>query len=158
MKSYQQSMDHTCGACCVQTVLAHFNLPVPTEKSLAHTLKAKFLTGIEAKEIKAYLNAVSLTAQYRIARGTGELISKLKQGWLPIICWADWDGHYCVVVEYTNDPHWSGGRFKLADPAAMYEGRDGFTEVAADRLKAMWNTPHTKHKREVIYVIARIPA
>lgn len=158
MKSYQQTMDHTCGACCVQTVLAYFGLRAPTEKSLAHTLKATFLTGIEPRDIEAYLRDAGLTAQYRIARGIGELITKFKQGWLPIICWADWDGHYCVVVEYVKDPQWSGGRFKLADPAAIYEGRDGFTEVAADRLKAMWYTPHTKNKREVVYVKGRTPA
>lgn len=156
MKSYQQSMDHTCGAACVRTVLNHFGLEVPSEKSLAYRLKADFKTGIDPRAIERYLTDAGLVAHYRIARGIGgigELKRKIVEGWTPIICWADWGGHYCVVIAYESDPKWSGGKFTLADPAAKYEGGREFTEVSADRLKTMWSTPCQGGKqREVIYV------
>lgn len=154
MKSYQQTMDHTCGACCVQTVLEHFGRPVPSERSLAYRLKANFHTGIEPKAIVEYLRAVHLHVEMRTSQTVGFLIRRLRN-YMPIICWSDWGGHYCVVTGYRQDARWSGGRFILADPAARYDGRpNGFTEVSADRLRSMWRTPGQNVKGEAIYIKA----
>lgn len=156
MKSYQQAMDHTCGAACVRTVLDHFDLFVPSEKSLAYKLKATFKDGIEPERIEAYLNEVGLVARYRIARGVGELCHRVNDGWLAIVCWADWGGHYVVVFDiYRADSDYAGGSIRMADPAAMYDGRpDGWTQTSVEHLKSMWYTPGEKKKREVIYVRA----
>lgn len=155
MKSYQQVMDHTCGAACVRTVLDHFGLPVPSEKSLAHILKATFKEGIEPENIEAYLNEAGLVARYRTAKGIGELQRRLDAGWLPIVCWADWGGHYCVITNIwkTKMDALTGGWIDMADPAAIYDGRkSGFTRSSIERFKSMWYTPGKNKKREVIYV------
>ncbi len=161
MISYQQKADHTCGAACVRTVMARFGKRVLTEKALARKLKAKFATGIEPWAIVDYLRAEGLSAEYKEEKNFATLHRRMDANpkELAIVCWADWGGHYCVIVEHKHVPFVHAGRIEiqvrlaLADPAALYDFRvEGFTFVSDDRFKSMWFTPGTKRKREVIYV------
>lgn len=145
---FQQVGEATCGAACVRMILDHFGHKVPSERTLAKELQAKFETGIEPWRIEMYLRAKGIEALYvQEEKGFATLKRRLDNGWIPIICWADWGGHYCIVTAIIEGLMW------LADPAASYERRpDGYTTASVDRFKSLWFTPTTRHKREVIYV------
>jgi ABC-type bacteriocin/lantibiotic exporter with double-glycine peptidase domain len=147
---YQQKADHACGASCVRIVLDHFGKRPPSERTLLKILHADFKTGIEPWRMALYLEGKGFDAVYKCESGFTALRKRFEKGWIPIICWMDWDGHYCVVT--TIDSH----MIRLADPAASYDDRpDGSTITSTDRFKAMWSTPHTRNLREVIYVRAK---
>lgn len=115
---------------------------VPTEKALATNLKSTDACGTEPEEIERYLREAGFVT-YRITNiSVATLRCQLRHGWHPIIDWADWGGHWVLVLSYQQKKGWSGGQFMLADPAAKYEGRsDGLTYVGADRLESMWFSP-----------------
>jgi hypothetical protein len=156
MKVYSQKADHACGAACVRTICEYFHKPVLSERTLLKTLRAKFKTGIEPEFIEIYLREIGLRAEYREEKNVAALRRRWAAGWSPIICWADWGGHYCIVDSIgTFDAKSEGTQIDglwLADPAAIYEGRDGETWTSIDRFKSMWYTPGKKKRHEVIYV------
>jgi ABC-type bacteriocin/lantibiotic exporter with double-glycine peptidase domain len=159
--SYQQNADHLCGASCVRMILHHFNLSVAAERTLGIKLRARFETGIEPFQIQTYLTSQGFEVDNRghgkplrdcTIKCFNRLVSFFKEGWVPIICWMDWDGHYCIVENITSRS------IRLADPAAKYDNRpDGYTETTIDRFKAMWRTPHTRQLHEALFVRKHVP-
>jgi ABC-type bacteriocin/lantibiotic exporter with double-glycine peptidase domain len=149
MKVYSQKADHACGAACVRMILDHFSKKVLSERTLLKKLRATFKRGIEPQFIEMYLQQQGLTVEYRDHETVRHLWRRLCAGWIPIICWSDWGGHYCIVAQMQF-----GSRIEnltLYDPAAIYEGReDGLTQTSLDRFKSMWHC--AKKKGEVIYV------
>jgi hypothetical protein len=143
MKSYQQIRDWNCGAAVVRTVLGMHGLKVPSEAWLERELGTTHEEGTTSEAICEYLLGRGLKVNQSTQGCTlRELQVCLQNGYRVLVDYADWGGHWVLVLEWRKLKGWSGGRFKLADPAAKYEGRpDGFTYICGDRLEAMWFDP-----------------
>lgn len=147
---FQQQRDYTCGSGCVRMLLDHYGIRVPSERALSRKLFATNARGIEPWRIALYMGSRGFNAESCSGETVGKLRKRLDSGWMAIICWADWGGHYCVVWEMDAK---KDGSLILADPAASYDCRpDGFTKTTIERFKSMWFDPIGGQKGNAIYI------
>lgn len=143
LKVYQQQTDYTCGVACVRTILGAFGRPVPSEKKLAQILGSTDQDGTRAENMAWHLAEAGLDVEVSSGGTVAQLKAFLRKGYLTIIDWVEWGGHYCVVLDYERCQGYSGGLFTLGDPAARWEKSWGLGRncVSADRLESMWFDP-----------------
>ena len=144
MKIYQQKADYACGPALIRTLMEYYGLPVPTEEALVSALGSTDLRGTSIHRMRKYLvqHAHGGTVKVIDDQSIDVLVDGLQNKLFQIIDWADWGGHYVMVIDFKLEPGWAGGRFTLADPAAAFENRpDGRTYACGERLKSLWFDP-----------------
>lgn len=144
---FAQERDFTCGAACVRMLFDYWGESPVSERRLQRELRADRVKGIEPLEIRDWFLRRGFRAEVCENETYGRLLKRCLSGWEAIICWLDWDGHYCLVEQIRRD------FVDLADPAATANFRpEGFTLASRAYFKQMWRTPGVGKRGEVIYV------
>lgn len=147
MKTYQQDLDHTCGAAAAMMVAVYLGaqpnltLDKETEHKVAEEMGSDTDYGTSPEQVAGWLNQHGMDATVEVPGSLDTLRANLAAGNPTLVEWIDWGGHWAVAIGYdTLDPSTPYDDVIILADSADYgdDKRDGITYFNAKRFESMW--------------------
>ncbi|HWQ68106.1 MAG TPA: C39 family peptidase [Methanospirillum sp.] len=146
LPAVQQMTDWTCGPASMVTLLRYYGYQ-GDERAIAEEIGSRPIYGSNVSAISGWFRARNWTVQDSLTGPDGDLImlrENLMRGIPTMVGWADWGGHWQLVVGYDTI-----GTDQIDDDVIIFadslditdHDQDGYYVFSAERFYDMWVVP-----------------
>ena len=146
LPAVQQTTYRTCGPACMVTLLRYYGYD-GDEMAIADEIGTRPVYGSNVSAISGWFTARNWTVHSSLTGPDGDLAmlrENLKKGIPTMVGWADWGGHWQLVVGYDTmgTDLIADDMMIFADPLDITDhNQDGYYAFSAGRFYDMWVVP-----------------